>query len=347
MLNHRFKIVLSILLSFIIVQGITYFSENPEVASVQAENMKGMLSGLKFNASSLTKLFSLNIGPPTDSPEPQGSVDPGSNSLNLPSISNPPTPTETQSQSLPTAPILSRAPTSAVTRGAPTPTRYLSPTPTKKPVPTNTPKPTATPKPAAITADARPGSTMEEIFEEVGKRTCFPPALIRAFQDQESGAFFKYSNPPSVIKIYNTYGWWKTGAGDPCFGLGYHTQTGIVPSDSVKAGTQCRNAVGNPTDIKIMGIIQISEWEQEVSRKHTIAHLPKNIDRRVLFDNALIFAYITRSRVGNPPKDCNNWPDDAVKTAAEKHHGVCVYDYGTGNAGNYCTKILQLYKEYK
>lgn len=332
MMTHRIKIVLSIFLSFVIVQGVTFFMENPKVLPAQVKSARAFLSNLKL--PDFKPLVSLDFVSQN-------------NSFNLPSI-NAPTPTNVP---ISQGPIGTISPTSGIFDNEPTPTGDPlitgAPTPTKKPTPTKVPKPTATPKPAAITSDTRPGNTMAEIFEEVGKRTCFPPALLRAFQYQESGPFFNYNNPSSVIKIYNTYGWWKTGAGDPCFGLGYHTQTGIVPADSVNAGVRCRNAVGNVNDLKIMGIIQISEWEEEVSRKQTIAHLPKNIDRRVLFDNALIFAYITRNRVGSPPKDCNNWPDDAVKVAAEKHHGVCVYDYGNGNAGNYCTSLLKLYKEYK
>lgn len=343
MLKHRLKIFLSIFLSLIIVQGITYFSDNPEVVSVQAGNIKGLLSGIKFNASSLTKLFTLNIDLSNNN-DPNQWNDPN-NSFGLPSISNAPSPTN--------LPVIE--PTDSI--NFPTdipvgPTSYVSPTkkptnaPTATPKPTKPPKPTATPKPVPIDSDRRPGDSLNEIFDEVSKRTCFPTALLMAFKTVETGERFKNDNA-KTIGIYNTYGWWKTGAGNPCYGFGYHTQTGIVPSDSVNAGTSCSSAVGNPTDIKIMGLLQISEWEEEVSRKHTIAHLPKSIDRRVLFDNSLIFAYITRARVGSPPKDCQNWPDDMVKLAAEKHHGVCVYDYGTGNAGNYCTQILELYKQFK
>jgi hypothetical protein len=45
-----------------------------------------------------------------------------------------------------------------------------------------------------------------------------------------------------------------------------------------------------------MGILQISEWGQKVTQKYISSIIPKN-DRRVLFDNALIFAYLTRNRV--------------------------------------------------
>ncbi len=325
MLIHRLKILLTIILSFVLVQGIMYFSENPLPSAGQ-----------------ISKLFTFNLNP-FKSGSQTGFINTGNGSFEFETISITPT-------DLPEAPdeIITNQPTSPINK-APTPTvkKTASPTPTQKPKPTKTPKPTPTKTPEPITSDTRPGTSLTEIFQEISKRACIPAALLRAFQTKESGPFFSYNNPPSVIKIYNTYGWWKTGAGDPCFGLGYHTQTGIVPQDSVKAGVRCRNAVGSTNDIKIMGIMQISEWEEQTSRKSTLASLPENIDRRVLFDNALIFAYITRARVGNPPKDCNDWPDAMIKTAAEKHLGTCKYDYGNGNKGDYCADILKYYKQYK
>lgn len=345
MFNHRLKIIISIVLSFAIVQGISYYTEHPDFASVQAENIKGLLSGIKFDLSAITKSMTLNTGP-TEHNYPKGWNETGKNSIDLPSISNyptaTPTPTPLPNVNFPTNPV--SRPTSVLSR---TPTRIPTAVPTATPKPTKTPKPTPTPALPPINDDTRPGASIDEIFDEVGKRTCFPPALLKAFQQEETGAWFKLNQPASVVKTYNTYGWWIDGSGDPCFGFGYHTQTGIVPSDSVKAGTRCRNAVGSTNDIGIMGIIQISQQEEDVTRKHTIKILPKNIDRRVLFDNALIFAIATRNRVGNPPKDCNNWPDDMIKLAAEKHQGVCVADYKNGNTRNYCTDILNLYKQYK
>ena len=228
----------------------------------------------------------------------------------------------------------------------------IKPLATTAPKPSNTPKPTKIPKPTAfppINTDTRPGSTIAEIIQEAGLRACVPPALIMAIKTIETGERFKNESAAS-IKIYNTYGWWKTGAGNPCYGYGYgyHTQTGIVPPDSVSAGTSCSRAVGSPTDIGIMGLMQVSEEEERVTRKYTTTFLPKNIDRRVLFDNILIFAIATKNRIGKvSTPSCTDWSDDAVKVAAEKHHGVCVYDYGTGNAGNYCTKVLSLYKSFK
>lgn len=240
----------------------------------------------------------------------------------------------------------------------PIPTQVRQPTtkppiqPTQAPQPTKAPKPTKVPKPTEvvyppINDDVRPGTSLNEIFQEVEKRACVPAALLMAIKSVETGEKFK-NDSAATIKIYNTYGWWKTGTGDPCYGYGYHTQTGIIPSDSVNPGGKCSSAIGNPTDIKIMGLLQISEWEQETTRKNTIKTLPKNIDRRVLFDNTLIFAWATRGRAGNSPQpSCSDWPQETVKLVAEKHHGVCQYDYGNGAAGNYCTKIWDLYRSFK
>ena len=279
-------------------------------------------SNLVNSQNSLNSLNSLNnqntsFTLPTAEPQPTNQVPTGTWQ-----------PTPTSSAKVPT-----KAGPTPTSKPKPTPTKYLKPTPTKPP------KPTATPAPPPITSDIRPGTSLSEIFKEVGKRTCFPPALLHAFQTQESGPFFDYNNPSSIIKIYNTYGWWQTGAGDPCFGLGYHTQTGIVPQDSVNAGVRCRNAVGSSYDQGIMGILQISQFEEDAARKYTTSILTKNYDRRVLFDNALIFAIITKNRIGNPPTNCNDWPDDVVRTAAEKHYGSC--------GDNYCANVLKYYKQYK
>jgi len=346
MINHHVKIFISIILSFFLVKGITYYSENPEAPAIHASNIRNAVFSLDFSFSGLTDAISFR----RLTEQNQNANKTVSNSFNLPSIpgSDPIEEiVEPQSEIPVEKPEVIEEKTKPTPTKKPTPKKSPTPIPTKKPKPTKVPKPTATPKPEPITSDTRPGNSLSEIFDEVGKRACFPPALLMAFQQEETGAFFSAGNPSSVIKIYNTYGWWKTGAGDPCFGLGYHTQTGIVPGDSVGAGTQCRNAVGDPTDIGIMGVLQISEEEETVTRKYTKDILPKNIDRRVLFDNALIFAIATRNRVGSPPRDCNNWPDDMVELAAEKHHGVCNYNYGNGNTGNYCTDILKLYKKYQ
>lgn len=341
MLKHRIKIFLSILLSFIIVQGITYYSDNPGIISVQADNIKGLLSGIKFNASSLTKLFTLNINL-SNNDDPSQWNDPN-NSFGLPSISNAPTnpPASVPSGNL----VPSTGPIGPSTYVSPTKRPTIAPTATPKP--TKPPKPTATPKPPSITSDVRPGATLDDVFEEVQKRECVPAALLMAFKTKETGERFKTGS----IKTYNTYGWWKTN--NPCYGYAYYTQSGIIPPDSMNGGSTCAKPLGDQSyDQKIMGLLQISEQEQTAAYKYQKDMFPNNYDRRVIFDNAMIFARITKLRIGTPPKDCANWSDADVKLAAAKHSGggsdTCNYTYSqSGVSGNYCTEILQLYKQYK
>lgn len=362
---------LRILIAMLLAIGISTFVMNyaQEDSGIQISgdvyqaphvDLSKMANDLKNNSKSLTNSITSSllaiqlpqIMPPQQNevinPEPEEPVvsepDPVTFETEDPPVIPDSPPTSTPSQLPTTIPLDTPIPVST--------TRPISPPVTNTPQPTNTPKPTKVPKPTVatyppITSDKRPGSNLAEIFAEVEKRACVPAALMMAIKSTETGERFK-NDSAKTIEIYNTYGWWKTGAGDPCYGFGYHTQIGIVPQDSVQAGTKCSSAVGNPTDIKIMGLLQVSEWEQQVTRKSTIAHVPGNFDRRVLFDNALIFAYATKGRVAKSPQpSCSDWPQETVKLAAEKHHGVCKYDYGTGNAGDYCKKIWDLYQSFK
>lgn len=345
MIDSNRRIFLAIFLSLVIFFGIRYISLNPSVfspgniyAGVVQKTQEIKVKIFSIRLPDFSKIFTLSFNPSSNETMKQWNNNNQNNSFNLPTAAQPIQPTSSPAN-----------PTEAVVYG-PTPTSnpYTILTPTNyNRVPTGTrptsrPQPTNSPAPKPITSDKRPGNTLGEIFAEVSKRICVPPALLRAFQEEETGSWFHYDDNPGP---YNTYGWWKTGSGDPCVGFGYHTATGIVPSDSVKAGTQCKNPVGG-TDIGIMGLIQISQQEEEVSRKNTIAFLPNSIDRRVIFDNALIFASITINRVVEPP--CGEeWSDDVVRLAAEKHQGVCQYDYGNGNVRNYCDDILSLYKKYR
>lgn len=352
MSNHHIRIIASLVISFLVVSLYSHLSTTSLVSLVEADNIKGLLANLKFPTASLTKLFTLQFDP-TDN-KPDEPLNNNSSAFNLPTA--PVEQTEFNYAQPTQKPANSPYPSSELTGTAgyptnkPNPTAYSPkiPTSTPKLIPTKVPKPTSTPKPQPITSDLRPGTSLYGIFEEVSKRACFPTALLKAIQYMESGSYFKPTDSSAKIKIYNTYGWWINGTGDPCTGLGYSFQTGIVPPDSVNAGIKCKNAIGDPNDYKIMGITSVSEWEQSVAQKYITGIIPKN-DRRVLFDNALMFAYISRSRIpGSPPKDCNNWPDDAVKTIAEAHSGTCDYSYsGTDISGNYCKQILDLYKKYK
>ncbi|MFA6532416.1 MAG: hypothetical protein WCT22_00285 [Patescibacteria group bacterium] len=342
MLTQRIKILASMLIAFILVEGYTFFSQNPNVIPTQAENIKGLLSNLKFNPSSFTRLFTLNFSDSNNLAQ----VNSGSTGMN--GINNGPPPIYVP----PTKPIKPIQPTRQIQPIKPTPDdelvdfpfepgdiNNLGGIPTNPPKPTNKPKPTKPPALPAITTPARPGSTLSEIFAEVSKRECIPAALLHAFQTQETGPWWPFDSPSSKVKIYNKFGWWTDGSGNSCTGMGYHTQTGIVPSDATDAGTVCQNPIPSGADQAIMGIIQISQEEEDAAKKYTTSIIKGDIDRRVLFDNTLIFAIITKNRLGDPPTNCNDWPDDAIRTAAEKHYGAC--------SDNYCENILKYYKEYK
>ena len=344
MLTHRLKILASILIALILVEGYTYFSQNPTVIPIQVENIKGLLSNLKFNPGSLTRLFTLQFSDNNNLAQINPSGPTGMNGINngLPPVYVPPTKTIK-----PTG-LINQTPTSVQQ----TPDNELVDfpvedndinnipgAPTNTPRPTNKPKPTATPKPQAITSAQRPGNTLTEIFNDVQKRECIPAALLYAFQTQETGPWWPIDSSSSKVKIYNKYGWWTDGTGNSCTGMGYHTQTGIVPADASDAGTVCQNPIPSGADQGIMGILQISQEEQDAALKYMTGIIKGNIDRRVLFDNTVIFAIITKNRLGDPPTNCSDWPEDAIREAAEKHYGAC--------SDNYCENILKYYREYR
>ena len=350
MLTHRLKILTSMIIALILVQGYTFFSQNPAVIPTQAENIKGLLSNLKFNPSSLTRLFTLNFA---DSPLTNPPTSPvNNNPFNYPtSDPNRPTPGDTG--------LINQTPTPyhlQPTTSSPPDDELVDfpvedndinnipvaptnpPKPTNKPKPTKLPKSTKVPTPPPVTTSVRPGSSLAEIFADVSKRECIPAALLYAFQTQETGPWWPINTASSKVKIYNKYGWWLDGTGNSCTGMGYHTATGVVPSDAADAGTVCQNALGG-YDQGIMGILQISQDEENAAKKYITSVISGNIDRRVLFDNAVIFAIITKNRLGDPPTNCSDWPDDAIRTAAEKHYGAC--------SDNYCENILKYYREYR
>ncbi|MEK7522252.1 MAG: hypothetical protein AAB569_01615 [Patescibacteria group bacterium] len=351
MFNHRIRIFSSLLIAFIIVNLYGRLSTTPFISPIEADNIKNLLSSLKFNPNSITRLFTIDFGLTNNNSTIKQLNNQNNASVDFTKISTKPTqPIIVQTPNLGVSTNPTTKPCTGQTCLTPTiliPTTKITPTkiptkiPTNIPKPTNTPKPTKVPTPPPITSDIRPGTSLMTIFQEVGKRACIPAALLMAFKTEETGERFK-NDSATTIKIYNTYGWWQTGAGDPCYGYGYNTATGFVPSDSVSAGTHCWGGAGG-ADLKIMGLLQISEEEETLTRKYTKKTLPNNIDRRVFFDNALIFAIATNNRIGVTPKSCTVWTDDEVQIAAEKHYGSC-YISATRN---YCNEVLNLYKQYR
>src|SRR3989344_8927290 len=135
MTPHRLKIILSIVVSLLVVQGITYFSENPLPSAGQ-----------------ISKLFTFNLNP-FKSGSQTGFINTGNGSFEFETISITPTdlpeaPNETITNQ-PTSPI-KKAPTPTIKKSV-NPTSTSLPKPTKTPKPTKPPKPTATPVPAPIT----------------------------------------------------------------------------------------------------------------------------------------------------------------------------------------------------
>ena len=313
MSNHRIRIFSSLLIAFIVVNVYANFT-----------GIKETFANFKLPNFNVKKLFTLNF--PSPSPTIYNNLQPfiTTKPITSPTIYNNLKPFIT--------------PTKGRSRLTPTryssPTRPIQPTVTSRPKPTVTKyiKPTKVPTLPPITTDARPGDTLRSIFEEVSKRVCFPPALLMAFQTEETGAWVNINEPSSSVKKYNFYGWWNNPAIDPCHGFGFDEATGLSSN-----GVFCMRTPGaNPGQ---MGLFSLNQFEEDAARKYTKSILPNNLDRRVWFDDALIFAIITKNRIGNPPKNCNDWPDDAIKTAAEKHQGSC------GN--NYCVDVLKYYKQYR
>jgi len=219
------------------------------------------------------------------------------------------------------------------------------PNPTKIPKPTKTPKPTATPAPPPITSDVRPGTSIDAILHDVANRMCIPYAFLMAERMEESGAWFNNLSGTETT-YYNTYGWWQNADhGEVCAGLAYYTQSGIIPSDStvaIQTGPTCNNGVQpGAYDQKIMGLFQIGEDEQNSASTKIKAVISGKVDRRVLFDDAVIFSLISISRAGDLPQTCTDWPKNTVQTVAEKHYGACAY-----SGGNYCNEVWNYYQQY-
>lgn len=364
-IHPRIRILVVLVLSFVISGVLMKYSQESPVdgtPSIQVQNIASDFSRSISDSgtSVLSALQSIRIPTlisltPNTSNEPIDTVSPEPTPdewVNEPT-SPPEVPTSTPAflnPAEPTVPpLISQAPPSNPTVRPSTP-----PQPTKVPKPTKAPKPTPTPQMPPVTEDRRPGDSLEEIMREVEKRVCVPYKLMMAIKTVETGERFKNADK-KTIDLYNTYGWWKTAdLQTTCFGYGYYTQTGVAAADSPVAGQKCMSAIGLQSyDLKIMGLTQASEQEEQVTRKNTIKTLPKNIDRRVFFDNLVIFAYATKARAGKfPQPSCTDWPAETVKEVARIHAsgsgGKCTYTYSqNGKSGNYCEEIWNLYKSFK
>ncbi|MCL4364662.1 hypothetical protein M1328_05515 [Patescibacteria group bacterium] len=341
MFNHRIRIVTSITIAFIFVILYGRLSTTPFIAPTETTSVKGLLANIKFPSLNLTKLFTLQFTPNGDFGS--GNLNGGNGLTNLPTVA---------------LPLDNNASVNSSSNDQQAATDFNQPTSDIQPtlpadiptqaIPVNTPKPTKTPKPTPlppITSDTRPGTNLMGVFQEVSKYECIPAALIMAFKLEETGDWNFINDSASKIKIYNTYGWWQNGSGDSCYGYAYDTMTGIVPNDGYDAGRVCEYPIPASYDQQIMGLMQVSAYEQSSTRKYTSQVLPKNIDRRVLFDGALIFAVQLINRAGNLPMSCDSWPDSTIRAVAAKFHGSCqVTENNSGR--NYCDDVINYYHQY-
>lgn len=325
-----------------------YVQTNPkETPHINTKNIASDISHQFLRAQTL---FVVSVKPPSFlSPTPLPSSSPLQDQwLTLPP-SQPPTPSPT--------PVLS-----------PVPTEYAAPSiyfqaetlPTPSPIPAKkiTP-PTPTPKrpaPAAsspITSAVRPGASLDEVFADVAKRMCVPVPLMKAIQSMESGERMQ-NYIKNRFRFFNTYGWWSDPSitqQDLFYLAAYSAQTGMAPSDTRFAGVRIAKALQpNAYDQKIMGLMQISQDIQDKTFKNTSKVITSGkIDRRVIYDNVLIFSSALLNQVGSLAETgCGDWSFRAIARAACKHNGVCRYNYSAvgGKSGNYCIDICNKYNEY-
>lgn len=330
--SHRLRIFVSIIIAFIFVNLYGRLTTGP---------IENIFSGLKFNPSSLTKLFTINFSPRNDN-LPLVRLNGGSSSFDLIAISS--VPTEVPEEII--------SPTPTVLLKQPTPPTIVSkkagPTPTPPSKPSITPKPTKIPTPTMMTiAVIRPGNSLKEIAQIAQNATCTPAALLLAVKSIETGQSF-FSVSTSAFKTYNTYGWWKT-AGLSCSAYGYNTITGIVPYDSADAGKRCQDPIGiqSAASQEIMGLMQLSKPEQiAYTDDFQRAFKVGEVDRRVIFDAMVIAGFHFKNISLERSKDCVNWDLKYVAKMACKYQGVCKYDYGTGNYKDYCQAVCEAYGKF-
>ena len=367
MIQHiapRIRMVIVLVCAFFISGIIMNYSHSNSVGetvthapSIQVTNMVGDFSHSVANSGSsiLASLQSIKIPTlinivPQEEISPSPAIEPTVNQEWITGTQETPgVPTSTPAMLLPTEDI--SAPTDETTASPDEPTDVpkakSTPKPTKPPKPTAKPQPTATPAPKPVTSDQRPGSNFDDVVNKVSQIMCIPAALMKATQAEETGSRY-LSFAKDKFSLANRYNWWNDPSVttyDYWVASAFFGQSGKAPPDSKFPGQE----IGTPLqpgayDQMIMGPLAISQQEQDVSRKDTIKILPKNIDRRVLFDNLVIYADITINRAGKSPRpSCSDWPEETVRIVAEKHFGAC----DAGNGKNYCNDIWNFYKSFK
>jgi hypothetical protein len=330
-MKQNLKILVSMIVAFLVVILYGRLSNGG--------NVKNIFSGLKFNPSSLTKLFTLNFNVRNDN-LPLVRQNGGSSYFDLSVISSTPTEVPKEIISPTVISVFSQptSPTVVITKASPT----------VIPKSTKTPKPTKVPTPTMMTiGTVRPGNSLQEIAQIAQNASCTPAALLLGVKSIETGQSF-FNTSTSTFKTYNTYGWWEN-AGLSCGGFGYNTITGIVPVDSADAGKRCQNPVGvqSASGQGIMGLMQLNQMEQAAyTDDFQRAFKVGEVDRRILFDAMVIAGFHFKNISLERSKDCVNWDLKYVAKMACKYQGVCKYDYGTGNNIDYCQAVCEAYGKF-
>jgi len=311
-----------------------YFNASPEFNAVALKNDSQSL--ITAITSFHIEFPRINLISELASPTPEPNQEP------IPTIEYETIPTE----------VPSSPPSSIPTNGISIiPTYSYRPTkiPTKLPIqPTKTPKPTEKPKPTptplAPPEYIRPGTSLEDIYKIAGEKRCVPAALLKAFVAQEGPGALSYSDQSALF--YNAYDWWHRAkeVKEVCGGYAYHTETGLIPQDSLFAGEKCKEGFNPSTtgyDSGSMGATQIlqSYWDKTYKDKVKQKLKVGQADRRVLLDSLVGFGLIVVDNT-KYSGSCNNWEFKYVIKAA------CANAGGSCEPYNYCYTICNNYNKY-
>ncbi|MEK7597330.1 MAG: hypothetical protein AAB441_01650 [Patescibacteria group bacterium] len=322
-LVKNYRVFLSIILSLMIVLFVIPIFSTPN-------KIKNLLSNIKFNPNSLTKLFTIKFD--SKDPELVSRLDDRKNSFNLTPISQTTSvPVEPTSQSRLTPTTL--YPTNKII----SPTKIPIKIPTNPPTPTKKPKPTRAPDVFPIdTSLARPGKTADEVFEIASQKTCVPKAVLKGVAYIESGSFFDVVSPKYFL-LYNSYNWWNseflTEEKRACSGYDYDSNTGLIPSDSKFAGHKCRD--GSGSGLVTMGPLAVSDhWEGKFKKPAASALGVAKTGQRVILDAIAIVGMSVKSNV--KPANCKSWTAHEVAKAACSYYGSCGFKDGTYYCNTFC-----------